>query len=107
MDMAIEVTLSELESAIAHRGFVLDVREDYEWEEGHVPNAHHIPMNDVGNQLDKLDDGARIFVVCKSGRRSMTVANFLESQGYDVVSVSGGTDGWAESGRELSFEASL
>jgi len=105
--MAIEVTLNELADVIARGGFVLDVREDYEWEEGHVPNAHHIPMNDVANQLDKLDDGARIFVVCKSGRRSMTVANFLESQGYDVVSVAGGTDGWAESGRELSFEASL
>ena len=105
--MAIEVTLNELATAIEHKGFVLDVREDYEWEEGHVPNAHHIPMNDVADQLDKLDDGARIFVICKSGRRSLTVANYLESQGYDVVSVAGGTEGWVESGRELSFEDSL
>jgi len=105
--MAIEVTLNELATAIEHNGFVLDVREDFEWEEGHVPNAHHIPMNEVANQLDKLDDGARIFVICKSGRRSLTVANFLGSQGYDVVSVAGGTEGWVESGRELSFEESL
>jgi rhodanese-related sulfurtransferase len=105
--MAIEVTLNELSDAIDRDGFVLDVREDYEWEEGHVPKAHHIPMNEVANQLDKLDDGARIFIICRSGGRSMTVANYLESQGYDVVSVAGGTDGWANSGRELSFEASL
>ncbi len=37
----------------------------------------------------------------------MTVANYLETQGYDVVSVAGGTDGWAASGRDLSFEDSL
>lgn len=37
----------------------------------------------------------------------MTVANYLEAQGLDVVSVAGGTDGWANSGRDLSFEDSL
>jgi len=105
--MATEVTIDELADVIDHGGYVLDVREDHEWEEGHVPNAHHIPMNEVANQLDKLDDGARIFIICRSGARSMTVANYLEAQGYDVVSVAGGTDGWANSGRELSFEASL
>ena len=105
--MATEVTLDELADVIDRGGFVLDVREDYEWEEGHVPNAHHIPMNEVANQLDKLDDGARIFIICRSGGRSMTVANYLESQGYDVVSVAGGTQAWIASERELSFEASL
>jgi rhodanese-related sulfurtransferase len=105
--MAIEVTINELAAAIDHGGCVLDVREIEEWAEGHVPNAHHIPMNEVSEQLDKLDDGARIFVICRSGKRSLSVADFLESQGYDVVSVAGGTLAWSESGRELSFEASL
>lgn len=105
--MATEVTLDELADVIDRGGFVLDVREDHEWAEGHVPNAHHIPMNDVADNLDKLDDGARIFIICRSGGRSMTVANYLEAQGYDVVSVAGGTDGWANSGRGLSFDGSL
>jgi len=105
--MAIEVTVSELADAIANNGFVLDVREDYEWEEGHVPNAHHVPMNDVPQNLDALDDGARIFVICRSGGRSMTIANYLAEQGFDVVSVAGGTQAWIDSGRELSFEPSL
>ncbi|NBS61193.1 MAG: rhodanese-like domain-containing protein, partial [Microbacteriaceae bacterium] len=65
--MAIEVTVNELASAIEHGGFVLDVRENDEWAQGHVPNAHHIPMNDVADRLDQLDDGARIFVICRSG----------------------------------------
>ena len=105
--MATEVTLDELADVIDRGGFVLDVREDHEWAEGHVPNAHHIPMNDVAENLDKLDDGARIFIICRSGGRSMTVANYLEAQGFDVVSVAGGTQAWIASERELSFEASL
>jgi len=105
--MAIEVTVNELASAIEHGGFVLDVRENDEWAQGHVPNAHHIPMNDVADRLDQLDDGARIFVICRSGKRSMTVADFLAEQGFDVVSVSGGTLDWIDSGRELSFSESL
>lgn len=105
--MATEVTIGELADVIERGGFVLDVREDDEWEDGHVPNATHIPMNEVSENMDKIDDGARVFVICRSGKRSMTVANFLESQGLDVVSVAGGTDAWVSSGRELSFEDSL
>ncbi|MFM8927589.1 MAG: rhodanese-like domain-containing protein [Rhodoluna sp.] len=105
--MATEVTIVELKEAIANNGFVLDVREDYEFSDGHVPNARHIPMNEVPNSLDRLDDGARIFVICRSGVRSMTIADYLEGQGYDVVSVGGGTQAWIDAGNELSFEDSL
>ena len=105
--MATEVTIAELSDAIDNNGFVIDVREDYEWADGHVPKARHIPMNDVPNRLDRLDDGARIFVICRSGVRSMTIANYLEEQGYDVVSVAGGTQAWIDAGHELSFEDSL
>jgi len=105
--MAIEVTINELATAIEHGGFVLDVRENDEWAEGHVPQAHHIPMNQVSEQLDKLDDGARIFVICRSGKRSMAVADYLAEAGFDVVSVAGGTLDWVASGRELSFSESL
>lgn len=105
--MATEVSIEELADVIDQGGFVLDVREDDEWAQGHVPSAHHIPMNEVANHLDQLDDGARIFIICRSGGRSMTVANYLESQGYDVVSVAGGTQAWVSSNRELSFADSL
>ena len=104
--MAIEVTVNDLAVAIEHGGFILDVREPDEWAEGHVPNAHHITMNEVQEQLDKLDDGARIFVICRSGKRSMSVADYLTEQGFDVASVAGGTLEWISSGRELSFSES-
>ncbi|MFN5558065.1 MAG: rhodanese-like domain-containing protein [Rhodoluna sp.] len=48
-----------------------------------------------------------MFVICRSGARSLTIANYLESEGFDVVSVAGGTQGWVDSGRELSMEPSI
>jgi len=43
--MAQEVTVDELEKAIAAGEYVIDVRESFEFEDGHVPQARHIPLN--------------------------------------------------------------
>jgi rhodanese-related sulfurtransferase len=99
--MATEVTLDELEDAIKRGGYVLDVREQDEWNEGHVPGAHHIPLGDLENRIDEIEDGSRVFVVCRSGKRSLQGADILESNGIDAVSVAGGTLGWIHSGREV------
>lgn len=104
--MAQEVTCGELETAIAENVFVLDVREDWEFEAGHAPTAHHIPLGSVPDRLAELPRDQRIWIICKSGGRSMKAANLLEAQGFDVVSVAGGTDGWVEAGNEVSTEVS-
>ena len=104
--MAAEITVSDLALEIEAGGWVLDVREDFEFEDGHVPQAHHIPLNSVPDRFSEVPQSQRIFVICKSGRRSQTAADFLESKGYDVVSVAGGTGAWISAGKEVSFEAS-
>ena len=105
--MAQEVTAAELEQAIAAGGFVVDVREGWEFESGHVPAAHHVPLNSIPENLASLPKDQRIWVICQSGGRSMTAANYLEAQGFDAVSVAGGTGGWIGAGKEISLEASL
>jgi rhodanese-related sulfurtransferase len=104
--MANEVTINELEQAIKEGAFVLDVREDWEFENGHVPNAHHIPLNDVPDRLAELPKEASIWVICQSGGRSMTAANYLETEGFTAISVAGGTGGWIVDGKDVSMEAS-
>ena len=104
--MAQEVTANELAEAIAAGAFVVDVREDWEFESGHVPSAHHVPLNSIPENLGSLPKDQRIWIVCQSGGRSMTAANYLEAQGFDVVSVAGGTGGWIASGNEVSLEVS-
>jgi rhodanese-related sulfurtransferase len=104
--LATEVTSDDLERAIAAGEFVLDVRESFEFEAGHVPNAHHIALNTIPEQLSTLPRDSKIWIICQSGGRSMTAANYLESQGFDVVSVAGGTGGWISAGKAISFEES-
>jgi rhodanese-related sulfurtransferase len=104
--MGREVSLQDLEGAIAAGAHVIDVREAFEFEAGHVPSARHIPLNEIPDALAQIPKGEQVWLVCKSGGRSMRACDYLEAQGFDVVSVAGGTDGWVASGREVSMEAS-
>jgi rhodanese-related sulfurtransferase len=99
--MATEVTLDELEDAIKRGFFVLDVREQNEWDEGHVPGAKLIPLGQLQERVAEVDDATRVFVICRSGARSLQGADILEENGIDSVSVAGGTMGWINSGREV------
>ena len=79
---------------------VLDVREDVEWEHGHIDGAVHIPMNEVPERLDEIG-GGQTLVVCKVGGRSGQVVAWLAEQGYDVVNLDGGMLDWAAAGRPM------
>src|SRR3954470_5546389 len=78
--------------------FLLDVREDVEWQEGHAPAAVHIPMYDVPQRVAELPDDRRIAVICHVGARSAQVAHWLRAQGYDAHNVEGGMESWAAQG---------
>lgn len=95
-----EIGVEVLAERHAAGEFVLDVREDYEFVGGRVPQAHHIPMNEVPVRLDELPK-ARINVICQSGARSRAITDYLRGQGYDAVNVAGGTGAWAARGWPL------
>jgi len=95
-----EIDVEVLAERHAAGEFVLDVREEYEFVGGRVPQAHHIPMNEVPVRLDELPK-ARINVICQSGHRSRAITDYLRGQGYDAVNVAGGTGAWAARGWPL------
>jgi rhodanese-related sulfurtransferase len=105
--LAREVSINELEQAIPQGAYVVDVREAWEFENGHVPRAHHIALNTIPDRINDLPKHQQIWVICQSGGRSMTASNYLEAQGFNVVSVAGGTGSWIGAGKEVSFERSL
>ena len=49
---------------------VVDVREPYEWDAGHIDGARHIPLGELPNRLDEVPRDADIVVYCRSGGRS-------------------------------------
>lgn len=95
-----EIDLDSFAAEHSAGAYVLDVREDDEYSEGHVPGAVHIPMNFVGQRLEEIPQG-RVLVICRSGNRSRRITELLRAQGRDAVNVSEGTMGWASRGWPL------
>ena len=85
---------------------VLDVREPFEWEAGHIDGALHIPMMELPERLGDLPEGQTL-VVCKVGSRSAQVVGYLARQGYDVVNLAGGLYDWQAAGRALVTESGV
>lgn len=82
--------------------YLLDVREDGEWEAGHIDGAHHIPMMAVPSRVAEIPVDEQTLVICRSGHRSARVVEFLVSQGLDAVNLTGGMQAWASAGRSMT-----
>jgi rhodanese-related sulfurtransferase len=85
--------------------YLLDVREPDEWEAGHAPGAHHVPMMEIPARIAEIPTDVDVVVVCRSGGRSGQVVSYLLNNGRDNVrNLDGGMQQWAASGREVVSE---
>ena len=77
---------------------LIDIRELEEWQVLHIPDALHIPQNDISSRIEsKISDKTHpIYLHCRSGVRSLYAAQCLMDLGYKhVFSVDGGIVEWA------------
>jgi rhodanese-related sulfurtransferase len=78
---------------------ILDVREPYEWEAGHVEGSIHVPLAQVlGGAQAQLSPDRPVKVICRSGNRSELAALMLQARGIDAENVEGGLEDWAREG---------
>jgi rhodanese-related sulfurtransferase len=71
---------------------LIDIREPYEYNRGHLPTTKNIPMDLILAKTDKyLDKSKEYYIICQSGGRSTRVCRELELRGYNVINVIGGT----------------
>jgi rhodanese-related sulfurtransferase len=96
-----EISVDELAVRLEAGAFVLDVRQPDEYESGHVPGACLIPLAEVPDRIGELPAGEELLVICRSGARSLSAAEFLDQQQIRAVNVAGGTLAWIESGRQV------
>jgi rhodanese-related sulfurtransferase len=92
-----EMTAAELDEQLKAGKTLnlVDVRESDEWQEGHIQEARSIPLSELQERLDELQQGDQdIVLICRSGGRSGKACDFLQAQGYKVVNVTGGMLQW-------------
>ncbi|HTI56404.1 MAG TPA: rhodanese-like domain-containing protein [Verrucomicrobiae bacterium] len=78
---------------------VIDVREPFEWDEGHIEGALHVPMSEALARKDLVPAGRPKAVVCAGGLRSSTVISALSRAGLtDWYNVIGGMTAWQKGG---------
>ncbi len=97
-------SVTELQVALTRGERVLDVREKYEFDSGHVPSAMHIPMSIVPLRVDDIKEPSSadpVWIICESGARSWQVADYLARHGVSVINVDGGTSAWRANGLPL------
>lgn len=81
---------------------VIDVREPYEREAGHIDGTRHIELVGLSAAADTLDRGRPIVFYCRVGSRSQMAAQAFRASGFEAYSMSGGLMRWAREGRPLS-----
>ena len=78
---------------------ILDVREQDEWDAGHIPGAVFMPMGEVPARLSEIPTDKTVIVQCRSGNRSSQVTDFLVKQGFtNVHNMTGGINAWQGAG---------
>jgi adenylyltransferase/sulfurtransferase len=107
-----EINVHELSKQLESNQKVtlIDVREQSEWDQGHIKGAIHIPRGYLELQVEthapKRDQP--IAVICAGGVRSLLGARDLQTMGYaNVVSVAGGFSGWKNAGYTFAVPRSL
>jgi molybdopterin/thiamine biosynthesis adenylyltransferase/rhodanese-related sulfurtransferase len=102
----------EAEQHIAQEGdlVVVDVREQHEWNAGHIPAALHVPRGFLELQIEEKvpDKSVPVLLYCAGGVRSLLAAQTLQQMGYrQVISMAGGYGAWAAAGLPTETPLSL
>ncbi|MFD2513510.1 rhodanese-like domain-containing protein [Pontibacter locisalis] len=84
-----DITVEELKERLnkGETPVIIDVREDWEYQEANIAGAKNIPLGALPNQLEDLEDlkDQEVIVQCRSGARSANAKAFLQQQGFKNV----------------------
>ncbi len=83
---------------------VIDVREAYEREAGHIAGTRHIALVELTARADTIARERPVVFYCRVGARSEMAAQAFRAAGYEAYSMSGGLRRWAQENRPLSPE---
>jgi len=99
-----DVSAGEAVALVADGTYLIDVREQSEWDAGHAPQAVLLPLSELADRLDEVPTDRDVLVVCHAGMRSMRASAALRRSGRRAVNVEGGMLAWRDADGELVSE---
>lgn len=100
----IEVTPARAAEMVREGAQLVDVREAYEWEAGHIPGARHVELERLASQAATIDRDRPVVFQCRLGARSAMATQAFRAAGYDAWSMAGGLEAWHAEGLPLEPE---
>src|SRR5919202_5817288 len=98
LEVSTDETARALEEGSAQ---IVDVREPYEREAGHVAGSEHIELQHLAGAAQSLDPERPVIFYCRAGSRSLMAAQAFDRAGFQAYSMAGGLLQWADEGRPL------
>lgn len=96
---------AQAEVSKAYSQFV-DVRTPEEYAAGHADRAINIPLDTLPANLDRLEKGEPVYLICQTGRRSKIAAGMLKDAGFEKpINIAGGTDAWKSDGLPMELRS--
>ena len=93
------ITVEQLKERLEQREekpLLLDVREPWEFAICHIDGSRLLPMREIPNAVDDMDNEQEIVVICHTGVRSLQVCYYLQHEGFaKVMNLTGGVHAWA------------
>lgn len=86
---------------------VVDVRESYEREAGHISGSRHLPLVELSSRAQEIERERPVVFYCRVGARSDMAAQAFRASGFRAMSLTGGLVRWASENRPLSPEGGV
>jgi hydroxyacylglutathione hydrolase/adenylyltransferase/sulfurtransferase len=86
---------------LAHGVRLIDVREPYERDAGHIAGSEHVELTRLASAAATIDRDAPVVFYCRVGARSTMAAEAFRSSGYDAYNLAGGIVAWVDAGLPL------
>jgi rhodanese-related sulfurtransferase len=101
-DDGLEVTTEHTAGALSEgNAQVIDVREAYERDAGHIPGTRHVELERLAANAETIDPERPVIFHCRVGSRSLMAAQAFRRAGFEAYSMAGGVQQWADEGRPL------
>lgn len=77
-----QVNVDKVRSLVENNKYIIDVREKYEYEQGHIKGAVNIPLSELRNRINEIPKDKDVYLHCRSGQRSYNAVIALQNLGF-------------------------